>query len=171
VDSFFITALALAPTAEKYLVDIQRTILARGGCPSAFALPPVRPLFSGARAPAPETLRAIRGQAQACFTFRGYALREGVLCAEPSVPAEPAPQIRESPPPAAEPAKRLCPLPGFYLADIAESPGCGHLPALPSFTVRTLRLLVMELAVFPGTPWWRRTEWSILSEDWIKLGV
>ncbi|MDR1933085.1 MAG: hypothetical protein LBQ57_09740 [Spirochaetales bacterium] len=153
--SFFLTALALAPTAEKDLTDIQRSLFAARRCPSAFALPPVQPLFSGRREPGRELLAAIRKQGWPCFRFQAYALRGTILCARPHPEG-----------PAAD----------FYLADLqtTEPPDANSLPALPAGAIKTLRLIVMEItpqgeASIPAAPWRRGLRWRILHEDWIKL--
>ena len=60
-------------------------------------------------------------------------------------------------------------LPGFYLADTG-----GHgifqenLPPLPAYTVKVLRLLVMEVSAAPEQ-WWKAVTWKVISEEWIKL--
>jgi hypothetical protein len=156
-DSFFLTAFALAPTAEKDLADIQKSLFALYGCPSAFALPPLWPLFSGRSEPPREKLMRLRKQNRPRFCFCGYARRGTILFAD-CAPLDPVP------------VPALWELPGFYLADM-QAPGAWErnlLPALPAYTVKTLRLIVMKV-IAAKDPWWRGLEWSLISEDWIKL--
>jgi hypothetical protein len=144
--NFFLTALALAPTAQKDLVDIQRHILEKFRNPSALALLPVLPLFCGKAAPSAAELKAIRGRGLPRFSFAGYCLKGGILCAAARGQA------------------------GFYLADWGKEPALPEdLPGLPAYTVKTLRLLVMKAKTAEEPFWWKRIEWEIVSEDWIKL--
>lgn len=155
-DIFFITALALPPTAEKYLVDIQRAVLAGRGYPSALALPPVLPLSASPVSPSPEELKNIRRRRRSPFTLTGYGERKGFLFA------------------AARTGDPSALLPGFYLADSGlrrrPMPSPADLPDLPSGMVRALRLAVFEIRLAcGGNPWWRGVEWTVRSEDWIRL--
>jgi hypothetical protein len=62
---------------------------------------------------------------------------------------------------------------GFYIADLSGTQSScfplEELPRLPAFTLRTLRLLTLEIHLSSAAPWWRAVEWTILSESWLKL--
>jgi hypothetical protein len=176
---FFMTALGLAPTAEKHLTDVQRRLCPL--LPSALALPPVLPLFSGVAPPSADVIAALRAQARPPFTFAGYLVREGVLCAAPSADILGDVRSQDGQNGAGISAAAgffSSGLPGFYLA--AEEGACapGDLPALPEFTVKALRLLVIKLGYGtdsrssgerPARAWWKAVQWEIVREAWIKL--
>jgi hypothetical protein len=178
VISFFMTALGLAPTAEKHLTDVQRRLCPL--LPSALALPPVLPLFPGTAPPSAADIAALRAQARPPFTFAGYLVREGVLCAAPSVDISLRGDAQGGLQSGARERCGFFPprLPGFYLAVGEDARAPGELPALPAFTVKTLRLLVIKLRLGAGSPplrkgparaWWKAVQWEIVSEAWIKL--
>jgi hypothetical protein len=148
VNTFFLTALALAPTAEKDLTDIQRFIFEKFHCPSALALPPVLPLFCTQAAPRTELLKTIKKSGWKRFSFAGCARQGGILCVQ----------------------ARPLGCPGFYLADCENPPTAPrHIPSPPTYTVKTLRLVVMEMKTARTAFWWEKVEWQTTFEDWIKL--
>ena len=154
------------------MTDIQRYICENHSCPSALAIPPLWPRVWQTPAATAERLRAGRGESRPAFRLAGYRLREGVLYAA----ATSAPEEEAGVPLHGSGGPQgffLPPFSGFYLADM----GCGcppeDLPPLPSYTVHTLRFLVMEITTEGGTskahPWWEAVSWRVISEDWIKL--
>jgi hypothetical protein len=148
VNNFFLTALALAPTAEKDLSDIQSFIFEKFHCPSALALPPVLPLFCAWATPQTELLKAIKKRGWKRFSFEGCFRLGGILCAQ------------------ARPLSGA----GFYLADCETAPGPPeNIPPPPTYTVKTLRLVVMEMKTARSPFWWESVEWRTTFEDWIKL--
>ena len=164
---FFITALALAPTAEKDLVDIQRHICEKSHCPAALALPPVWPLFREASPPDAARRKAIRGEKLPRLCFAEYRMRGNILCAAPSAPALYC-DVEKSGADGQFPPR----LPGFYLADTGSSgflqENLYSLPPLPAYTVKALRLIVMEV-ITAQSVWWKAVSWKLISEEWVKL--
>ncbi|MDR1625073.1 MAG: hypothetical protein LBT33_00915 [Spirochaetia bacterium] len=146
MNCFFLTALALAPTVEKELAGIQGFIFERFHCPSALALLPVLPLFCGKAAPDARCLQSVKRRGWRRFSFEGCLPRGGMLCAQ----------------------AQSFGYPGFYLADWEGRPAAPEgLPPLPACTVKTLRLLVLEMKT--AARWWEGLEWETVFEDWIKL--
>ena len=171
MSSFFLTALSLAPTTEKELVDIQRNIFSLYKCPSALALPPVLPLFSSKNKPQEKIIKNILHLDCSPFSFQRYGLHNSILCAAIDISIQlPVPEENEIKTPLEQ-------LPGFYLADFSASSGLPrekqlqiqNLPQLPDSAVRTLRLLVIELNISSDSSWWKETKWIVCFEDWIKL--
>jgi hypothetical protein len=168
-----LTALALAPTAEKELMDIQRKVFHLS--PSALALPPLRALRLDAAPPPPESLAAFRQTGGCAFRFTGYGQEENILFAAmpPALPQTHAFAASTENSPAYTSFAALTRREGFYIAGLngiqPAQFACEELPPLPAFLVRTLRLLTLEILIAPAPSWWRGIEWTVVSEDWIKL--
>ena len=167
----YITALALSEAAEKELSGRQKAIFARWKLPSALALPPVLPLFSAAVPPAAGLLRRIRALPWKTSAFSGYGRKGPILYAAADFGGVP-PEILRAAEAAGADAGFLPPFPsGFYLADAGEAEAdLSEIPSPPAGKIRRLRLQLIEVEPREEkAPWWYAVEWTVKSEEWIKL--
>jgi|GEM_PF-2280045 len=169
MENLFFVCIALSPTQEAKLMEVQRACFQLCHHPSSYALPPVLPIachksFEKAHR---EWERNCLPNEWSPFVLSSVFRIGNILIGGPT------PLCKASNPPDELDSLGLEAFPylgGFYLSAIDPLSSLPSLPELPRVPVRVVRIQVLRItSVDPRGAWWRGIEWVIEEEKWVKL--
>ncbi len=184
MENLFFLCIALSPTQESKLMEVQRACFLRYHHPSSYALPPVLPIachhYLEDAFQAWKTTTFLKDWRP--FVLSGVSRVGNILVAGPtpilrdgSTRFDPSPLGQSFSPdscytPHTEKIDTFASLGGFYISLIEPLSTIEPFCEFPLITVRVVRFQVLRIAStdLQGS-WWKEIEWTIEKERWIKF--